>query len=208
MVDAVSGHSASDWAIILASRYFTAGELAMINFTKIAVLLLTAPLHVPLTGTAFAADGVEPVDLYIPGDHHTESLVFAHVDDRLGAMVLRFTGNAFSEVGAATLFVHFDWFDPAPHRVTLGEFELPGTTADDVQILVPIDVQFTLPSSPTMVGLSIEGTGCCDQFRVQGEFEHSVVPEPSSVLLISLGLAGLLAHQVRRRKLRFNRSIA
>jgi hypothetical protein len=83
-----------------------------------------------------------------------------------------------------------------------------GTTADDEQILVPIDVQFTLPSSPTMVGLSIEGTGCCDQFRVQGEFEHSVVPEPPSVLLISLGVAGLLAHQVRRRTLRFNRSIA
>lgn len=169
---------------------------------KAALSVLAISLHLALTGMSAAAEGIEPVDLYILGDDTVESLTFDHVDDPLRPTVLRFTGNAFSEVGPTGMYVRFEWFDPNRHTVMLGEFDLPGTTAEDEEVLVPIDVEFTLPFSPARVGLSIEGTGCCDQFRVQGEFQHSVVPEPSTAVLASIGIAALTGFAMRRRKVK------
>lgn len=172
----------------------------MIKSAILATLLLAAVLQFVGAGSALAGSGIEPVDLYILGDDTTESLAFAHVDHPLQPTLLHFTGVAFSEVGPTTMYVRFDWFDPAPHFVMLGEFDLPGTTADDQLVVVPVDVQFTIPFSPAAVGLSIEGTGCCDQFRVQGDFQHVVVPEPSALGLAALGAVGLLIATRRKRE--------
>lgn len=167
----------------------------MTKLLNFGVLLFIASLASP----AFAIDVVEPVNLYVVGDDETEYLYFPNLDNPLEPTTLRFTGSAYSEVGPTSLVVHFEWFDPVRHSVSLGEFGLPGTTPDDEYVFVPIDVEYTIPYSPAMVALAIEGQGCCDQIRIQGEFHHATVPEPSTFALASLGGIGLLAYRIRRR---------
>jgi hypothetical protein len=170
----------------------------MTKLLNIGVLLFIASLARP----ALAFDKVEPVNLYVVGDDETEYLYFPNLDNPLEPTTLRFTGSAYSEVGPTSLVVHFEWFDSVRHRVSLGEFDLPGTTPDDEYVFVPIDVEYTIPYSPGTVALAIEGRGCCDQIRIQGEFQHAAVPEPSTFALASLGGIGLLAYRIRRRRVR------
>jgi hypothetical protein len=170
----------------------------MSKFVTSVALFLTMSIAAP----ALAVDAIEPVNLYVVGDDETEYLYFPNLDNPLEPTTLRFTGSAYSEVGPTSLVVHFEWFDPVRHRMTVGEFNLPGTTPDDEYVFVPIDVEYTIPYSPAMVALAIEGQGCCDQIRIQGEFHHAAVPEPSTFALASLGGIGLLAYRIRRRRVR------
>src|SRR5688572_10350637 len=123
---------------------------------KPLVCLFVAALTLLNTASCPAGEGAVPVDFYILGDDTTESLAFEHVADPLHPTELRFVGSAHSEVGPALMYVHLEWFDPEPHRFTFEPFTLPGTTADDVIVPVSIDVSFTIPYSPSSVGLSIE----------------------------------------------------
>jgi hypothetical protein len=147
-----------------------------------------------------AAEGSVPVEFYILGDDMTESVAFEHVADPLRPTELRFVGSAHSEVGPALMYVHLEWFNPQRERVTFEPFTLPGTTPDDVIVPVPIDVCFTIPYSPSSVGLSIEGTGCCDQFRVAGTFQHFVVPEPSGMILAGATMLLVAAWSLLQRR--------
>lgn len=145
-----------------------------------------------LASRANAAEGIDPVTLMAIGDDESDYVVFDHVADPARATRLRFVGVAQSRqpgydypVGISLAFVvptgefRYDYY-PNPYD---WHYSLPQPTEGGEYVSVPIDISYELPFSPERVGMFVEGYGPADRSFVEGTFFHTVVPEPSAVVL-------------------------
>jgi hypothetical protein len=98
----------------------------------------------------------------------------------------------------------FDWIDLTGQTQQSGVFPIdlaPGQAkAYGVPGAVLPPIRFQIPFCPERVSVHIQNNGPGQPVVVDGLFTHICIPEPSSMLLAGLGLAGVGVVALRRRR--------
>ena len=137
----------------------------------------------------------QPLELFFPNffdlDHHKD-LTFTGIFQNLDPQQPSF-GDFW-----------FDWIDPTgmPATSPIVPIDLhPGETLTvGLPGAVRPPITFTIPFCPPQVSIHYQNNGPSTGVLIEGQFTHTCVPEPSSMLLAGLSLAGVGLVALRRRR--------
>ena len=139
----------------------------------------------------------EPFEKYFPNHEdkeHPKHLIFEG-----------FFQNLDPQRGSAGDF-WFDWRDPdgTEHTSPVVPIDLGPLETLTVGLAGTPDgkpaITFTIPYCPPQVSIHYHNGGPSEAVLIQGRFTHTCIPEPSSMLLAGLSLAGIGVVALRRRR--------
>jgi hypothetical protein len=179
---------------------------------KHLIVCLTAVALSLTASSAFAQGGpmsaTEEIGPFTVPAGEGFTLYFPNKLDREHPKHLIFRGffeNLDTQLGSAGDF-WFDWRDPDGTEHTSPVLPIDLRPLQRLVVGIPgvpdsrRPITFTIPYCPPQVSVHYHNGGRGGPVLVQGRFTHICVPEPSSVALVGLGLAGVGVVALRRRR--------